>query len=63
MDENREYATTIEQRIKIMELAVEALKNSTPDNTLDAKILSKRLINVYTTMYNLINPKTNQSNE
>ena len=63
MDENREYSTTIEHRIKIMELAVEAIKASSGDKVILTPALSERIANVYITMYNLINPKTNQSKE
>ena len=63
MDENREYATTIEHRIKIMELAVEVIKGTAGGKVVSPPSLNNEIISVYTTMYNLINPKTNQSNE
>ena len=63
MDENREYATTIEHRIKIMELAVEVIKGTAGGKVVLPPSLNNEIISVYTTMYNLINPKTNQSNE
>ena len=63
MDENREYATTIEQRIKIMELTVEIIKGTTGGEVVLPQTLNNEIVSVYTTMYNLINPKTNQSNE
>ena len=63
MDEKREYATSIEQRIKIMELAVELINGTRGGKAFISENLSKKLQNVYTTMYDLINPPTNQDKE